>query len=310
MSRNHTDPVFVGGTPRTGTTLTARMVGAHSSIAHLSRETVFHAHAKGLRGVIRGEISFEDFVVSMREFWWFRRVPEGRTRGLCYTLPRERFDLALDGFLEESRRLGWRGRRRRDNRARLSRELVRALLDPIADEQDADRWVDMSPQNAEAAGELVQMFPDMKLIHTVRDGRDAACSIAAQYWASGDVFDSLLWWEDRLKQADAGAAQLPPGRMFLLRLEELITNREQTWRSLLDFLEIDEEEEMQRTFDREVTPEKGHIERWQVELSRDDRNELDRRYREAIDRLTAHGVKCLPHAEASSTLHRERSQVV
>ena len=92
------DPIFVGGTQRSGTHATAGLIGAHGAVAHLPREMKFHAHQLGLPGVIAGRTSPRAFAQRMREFWWKRPYREGRTRGLYKTIPRERFDAAVAEF--------------------------------------------------------------------------------------------------------------------------------------------------------------------------------------------------------------------
>jgi hypothetical protein len=44
------DPIFVGGTQRSGTHATAGVIGAHEVVAHLPREMKLHAHRVGLAG--------------------------------------------------------------------------------------------------------------------------------------------------------------------------------------------------------------------------------------------------------------------
>src|SRR5215211_7503455 len=161
------DPIFVGGTQRSGTHATAGLIGAHQL---------------GLPAVIAGSTSPGAFARRMREFWWKRPYREGRTRGLYKTIPRGRFDAALEQFLSACRATPLRRRivprRARPDLVEPSCELVKGLFDPIAAEQGAARWVEMSPRNAQFSPALARMFPDMKLVFTVRDGRDVACSLA------------------------------------------------------------------------------------------------------------------------------------
>jgi hypothetical protein len=297
------DPIFVGGTQRSGTHATAGLIGAHGAVANLPREMKFHAHQLGLPGVIRGRVSPAAFAERMREFWWKRPYREGRTRGLYKTIPRERFDRALETFLAECRAAPLRRRllparlirRPRPDLVPASRELVCALFDPIAAERGAERWVEMSPRNAQFAPELVQMFPDMKLVHSVRDGRDVACSLARLPFGPEGPLAGLQRWDRHLRRADASARDLPPERVLTLRLEELLlTRREERFAALLEFLELQEDEAIRRTFDAELTPENGHLGRWRVELSGAEREELDRRYREVLRRQAEDGVAARP----------------
>ena len=297
------DPIFVGGTQRSGTHATAGLIGAHDAVANLPREMKFHAHQLGLPGVIRGRVSPAAFAERMREFWWKRPYREGRTRGLYKTIPRERFDRALEAFLAGCRAAPLRRRilparlirRPRPDLVPASRELIGSLFDPIAADEGAARWVEMSPRNAQFAPELVQMLPDMKLVYSVRDGRDVACSLARLPFGPESARAGLERWDRHLRRADASVRGLQPGRVLTLRLEELLlTRREESLAALLEFLELEEDEAIRRTFDAELTAENGHLGRWRVELPDAERDELDRRYREVLRRQAEDGVASRP----------------
>jgi len=292
------DPIFVGGTQRSGTHATAGLIGAHHAVAHLPREMKFHAHQLGLPGVIAGRTSPSAFAQRMREFWWKRPYREGRTRGLYKTIPRERFDAALASFLDASRSTPLRYRVPRRPRPDLvgpSRELVKALFDPIAAEQGAPRWVEMSPRNAQFAPELLEMFPEMKLVYSIRDGRDVACSLVRLPFGPESVLTALARWNLHLRRADASARRLPTDRVLAMRLEELLlTHREERFGALLEFCELDEDEAIRTTFETEVTAANGHLGRWRVELTGQERDELDRSYREVLEQMAVDGVASRP----------------
>src|SRR5215211_2280687 len=293
------DPIFVGGTQRSGTHATAGLIGAHHDVAHLPREMKFHAHQLGLPAVIAGRTSPGAFARRMREFWWKRPYREGRTRGLYKTIPRGRFDAALEQFLSACRATPLRRRivprRARPDLVGPSCELVKGLFDPIAAEQGAARWVEMSPRNAQFSPALARMFPDMKLVFPVRDGRDVACSLARLPFGPENALAGLARWNLHLRRADAAVRRLPPERVLTVRLEELLlTRREQSLAALLEFLGLEEDEEIRRTFDTELTAENGHLGRWRVDLPEAERDELDRRYREMLDQMAADGIESRP----------------
>lgn len=302
MSEPTRDPIFVGGTQRSGTHATAGLIGAHGAVAHLPREMKFHAHQLGLPGVLAGRTSPRAFAERMREFWWKRPYREGRTRGLYKTIPRERFDRALERFLAASRGAPLHRRliprRPRPDLVEPSRELVKDLFDPIAAERGAARWVEMSPRNVQFAPELLKMFPEMRLVYSVRDGRDVACSLAALPFGPETAIEGLERWDRHLRRADASVRVLPPDRVLTVRLEELVlTRREETLAALLTFLGLDEDAAIRRTFDSELTAENGHLGRWRTDLDGDERTELERRYREILAAMAADGIASRPDPE-------------
>jgi hypothetical protein len=293
------DPIFVGGTQRSGTHATAGLIGAHGAVAPLPREMKFHAHQHGLPGVIRGRVSPRAFAKRMREFWWKRPYREGRTRGLYKTIPRERFDRGLEEFLAECRAAPLHRRliprRRRPDLVAPSRDLVNRLFDPIATEHGAVRWVEMSPRNVQFAPELLEMFPEGRLVYSVRDGRDVACSLARLPFGPQGALAGLERWDRHLRRADASVRGLPPDRVLTMRLEELLlTRREESLAALLSFLELEDDEGMRRTFERELTAENGHLGRWRVELAGAEREQLDRAYRDVLRAMERDGIASRP----------------
>jgi hypothetical protein len=156
----------------------------------------------------------------------------------------------------------------------------------------------MSSDNVAQGPTLVRIFPDAKLIHTVRDGRDAGASKVTKRQKRHHPRDGLQgidWWAERLSRIDEAAREIPPERLLVISLDELAYgDRELQYGRLLDFLELDDEQPMREYFDREVTAENAHRDRWQDGLSPAAREELRRHYERTLDRLAAEGVHCAP----------------
>src|SRR3954452_20940566 len=150
------DHVFVGGTGRSGTTIVGRLLGEHSRCHCLPFEARFHTE---LHGLFRGRTTTETYVDGIRRRWAGSRssaVPAGYV------------DAALDLFALTFASEGWHAASR----------LVRALLDAEATMARKPALVEMTPANIFVASELRSMLPDAILVHTIRDGRDVASSVA------------------------------------------------------------------------------------------------------------------------------------
>ena len=238
-------PVFVGGMQRSGTHALGNLIGQHSRYEMVPRELAFHVAPAGEGGVpdlLAGRITLDGFVERMRTHWWSRGAPwdPGVERGLHKSIPEERHRDAL-ARLEQA-----------DPRDPVSavRAFIHELLDPIAAEAGARAWVEMDPTNILAARELHQLFPGMKLVHTIRDGRDVACSLERLPWGGEKLRHNVAWWERTLREADAIVRELPPGTVLVMQLEDLVVNdRDRSYRRLLDFLELDDEPQMREFFE-------------------------------------------------------------
>ena len=291
------DHVFVGGTGRSGTHVLARLLGHHSRYRDVEIEARFHCNPGGFPDLLAGRVTLERFVRKLRRFWWHRikagepfpallpSLPLGREeRGLYKVVPRERFEAAVGKFEPAYGA---------DPRA-ACRDLFDELLAPLAVEAGKPGLVEMSSDNVAQGPTLIEVFPDARVIHTVRDGRDAGASKVGKRQKREhprDGIEGIAWWERRLRRIDAAARALPPERLLTISLDELAYgDRERTFRRLLDFLELEDEPGIREYFDDQVTARNAHRERWRAGLSDEAQEDLRRTYEDTLERLSADGV--------------------
>ena len=284
------DPVFVGGTGRSGTTIVAQLIGKHSQYAYIPVEVSFHAHPQGIPGLLDGEVALEDFIEKMHGELYEPHLLSGRRsqRGLAQIVDREALERCLAGFAKafESDRLA------------ACRELVRSLLDPVAAAVGKTSWVEMTPRNATAAPVLHQLFPEMRLIHMARDGRDVAAgklgqegfSSLAEREGVATLDEAIIWWIDwwaaRMQKIENRFEELPPDPVITTRIEDLAAwDREGSFARLLSFLSLDPEQPMRDFFDNEVTHGRAFIGLWREGLGEEQVARVDEAYRVALAAL-------------------------
>jgi hypothetical protein len=277
--------VFVGGTGRSGTHVVAKLVGRHSRYEKVGNEVRFHCDPGGFPDLLAGAVTPDEFVAKLRGTWW-RRVQTLQVRGLHRTVPRKRFDAAVDEF-----RASFEG-----DSVAACRKLFLDLLAPLAERAGKPGLVEMSCDTVAQGPALLRIFPEAKFIHSVRDGRDAASSRVAK--GRGVVYprnaeQGIEWWEGRLRRIDEAADEIPADRLTVVSLDELVYgDREGTYRHLLDYLDADDELEMRSYFETKMSAERAHRERWREGLSDDEHRAYVQRYEEALERLERDGVHC------------------
>jgi sulfotransferase family protein len=276
-----TAPVFVGGTGRSGTTITARLIGSHPRYAYIPLEVSFHAHPHGLADLLNDRTSLPKFLSLMRSRWYERQGPDGTMRGLHKIVARDRLEEALDRFAASFEA----------DPIEAARVLMKSILDPVAREAQRSDWVEMTPLTTLVASVVFRIFPEMKIIHCIRDGRDVACSVVPLGWGPNDVKEAIEWWADGVRKGEAELRKIPSDRVFRLKLEDLVVHsRERTCASLLEFLGLDDHEDVRRFLDDSVVPERAHIGRWQTDLEGPERQEVDRLYQKQLQALREEGV--------------------
>lgn len=285
--------VFVGGTGRSGTHVLAELLGRHPAFALVPVEARFHVNPGGFPDLLEGRTTPHGFLRKLERFWW-RRIPAGQrlpallpsaplgrqTRGLYKALEPEDLRRAVDRF------------RRRPETERLEvscRRLFWDLLWPLAERAGKPGLVEMSTHTVARAPLLATLFPEAKLIHIVRDGRDAGSSKVAKRQKEShprDVAQGVEWWHQRLDRAERAVAEAPPGFVLTLSLDELVLgDRERAYGELLDFLRIEDARPMRRFFERQMNAQNASRGRWRAGLSDDEQGAISARYERALEAL-------------------------
>jgi Sulfotransferase family len=223
--------VFIVGCPRSGTTLLRRMVDAHPQVA-ITRETHWIPE-------------------------WFKRrtgiTPQGLVTGdLIPTLlayPKFR-NLGIDA--EQLERL-------LDANGSLSySDFVSAVFDLYGQQRGKQLVGDKTPGYVREIGTLHDLWPQARVVHLIRDGRDVCLSALAwerkaeqfrrrfETWAEDPVTTAMLWWRWHVLLGREEGIRLGPGLYFELRYEALVRDPEAECRKLCEFLGVPYEEAMLR----------------------------------------------------------------
>jgi Sulfotransferase family len=305
MSPEPAKLVFVGGTGRSGTHIVSHLLDRHSRFHGVPIECRFHCNPKGLADVVTGKVDAERFLVKLRGYWWhrvrigdralvrarWRALGRGRVRGLHTIIARDRFEEAVGRFEANHR----------TNLIQASRDLFYDLLQPLADEAGKPVLVEMSCFTIAAAEGLARIFPEARFVHSVRDGRDSGSSKVALRQKPHhpiDVLSGIEFWAERLRQAEEGVRGLDEAdraRLHVSSLDDLVWgDRERTYAELLDFLGVSDEPAMREFFEREMTADAAHRERWREGLDAAAQAEITSVYEGALDRLQREGYHCAP----------------
>jgi len=280
--------VFVGGTGRSGTHIVGRLLGEHAAFADVPIEARFHCNKRGMPDLLEGRVSLGGFVEKLRNFWWHRTRVDDQPRGLYSLMLRRDFDSALERF-ESTYRVDPIG---------SCRMLYLDLLWPLTAEEGKPGLVEMSSHNVKEAQMLRRLFPEAKMIHTVRDGRDAASSVTTKTWGPDDVIHGIGWWADRLRSIDRGVSgsedgarySLPADRFHLIVLDDLVAGRrEETLEGLCEFLGVQTDEGMRSFYDGEMSASNMHRGRWAEGASIVGRSRVIRRYERTLSKLGDEG---------------------
>lgn len=212
-----TAPVFVVGSPRSGTTLLYhQLLSAGGFAVYRAEASVFNLLEPRF-----GDLSRRRSREALLDAW----------------LPSEFF--RRSGLDPVAFRV------KAHEQCRNAGDLLRLLMEGIADQQRAKRWAECTPENLLYVDAIKRTIPDAIFLHIVRDGRDVACSLAQQGWIGAGfhkddarVFYSGLYWEWMVGH---GRANLRDHRRdaMEIRFEELVERPLETLARIAAFVEHD-----------------------------------------------------------------------
>ncbi|NMP22461.1 sulfotransferase [Sulfobacillus harzensis] len=225
---NHS-PIFVTGMPRSGTTLLASLLNAHSQVAITPETDYFNRVWKPLAR--RGGLQNWPFVEEVLQSFFSKPSVK------LMELPEE--DL-IARFHEK-----WQ------QGILTHADMLSEMLSLYARRRQKAVWGEKTPDHFMYVPVIKQVFPASRVVVIVRDPRDVHLSLEKLPWSRGNSLNHALQW--RGYQSLARAYCLKYGFEFVqIRYEDLIADPEATLRYLCEKLELPFEPEMLNRYGQEL----------------------------------------------------------
>ena len=294
-------PVFSGGTGRSGTTLIGKILSRHDSVlAGNPYEIKFLTGKGGLLDLVDGvpipptpsilkivhPISsgrrFINLAQSKRNIgelerrilddWWERQGKRGGTVGL-----KQGFSLPILNAEIEKLKSDYK-----THPLCSSRNFFYKVVISNKFFENSKVFVDTTPTNIERSHQISRLFESALFIHMQRSGKDTISSVLSEPWGPKKPLVAIDWWKRKLQLAHRATQQLNSSQYLNIRLEDLVAERRaETYRQILDFLEISDQEQINKYFTEEVDSDRAHIGRWK----KDER--LDSQFHSKFDRAVS-----------------------
>lgn len=284
-------PVFVGGSGRSGSTVMGRLIGSHPRFAYVRTEIRFHAERFGVPDLLAGRVKLDAFLARMRGYYFRHEVPAGRPRA---GLPRGLYKIASED--DVLRALDHFGDRFADEPRDAARALVEELLGPTMRAAGKPSFVETTPDNAVAAATLAELFPDCRIVHSLRDGRDVAASLVGRGLPTME--QALDRWATKLHRVQRASRNVGPEQLLSFSLYDLVhpDRRDAAYERLLNFLGVPDADEMRAFFEQEMRPDQAHVGRWREETPEERQEAIDAHYERLLARLARSGFDVTPLA--------------
>jgi hypothetical protein len=251
-------PVFVCGTGRSGTSVVARLLGWHREVTAIPFELRFHVASPGLLDVADGSAPPDPFVAKVWRRWYQGEMlsPSGtvkRSRGLASYFDRDELHEILDGFVFQAG----------DDPESAARHLMRTVLARAAARGTGRVVIEHSPANGRVADRLHRLLPEAEFVAVVRDGRDAAASIATKRFGPDDPLEALWLWAERHRETTARLGMLPADRVLTVDLLDLTGDEsDATLDRLLAFIRVHDDPYVRAYLHDAMSRDAASVGRW------------------------------------------------
>lgn len=242
-------PIFVVGSPRSGTTLVQCLLSAGSAAYSLPETQFFTMVLPSLRlaphdpltgdaldryqGLVEADQDLIPLAGGSPRALLEQRVAEGRATAL---------DL-LGALLEQGR---------------PADDLPRRRL----------RVIEKTPLHVLHLDQIGASFPDARFVHVLRDPLDVVSSwLVAPFAHTRSVTDYARAWAETV-QAARTYSQRQPSRLLTIRHEDLVRDAEAVVRAMCAFLDLDYEPCMLEEFGREAQRNTHGHEQWKQDVRR------------------------------------------
>lgn len=205
-------PVFIIGTPRSGTSLVSRIIDSHPEIG-VPFESHIYPTLYGWRnwyGDLDRAESREHLVEDMLNIYAVQDWDEIPEKG---------------EVLERFERHDFHG-------------AFEAVVGAWSSIKGKRRWGEKTPSNILFWREILEGFPKAKFVHIVRDGRDVAMSWKRVRFGPRHFYTIAELWKAYLDRVERVRSRVGNNQLREIRYEDLLMRPEETVRGLSEFLNI------------------------------------------------------------------------
>lgn len=218
-------PVFLIGSPRSGTTLLHQMFDHHPAFAlpFESKYIVIFNNNLHEFGDLHDVKNRESLIISIERFMrnaWLERDHDEWIPGLMAAAPQ----------LAEEAAPSYAG-------------VMEAIYRFFSKQRGRERWGDKMATFRRCMPTVLELFPDARIIHIIRDGRDVASSLLPLSFGPNSAYVAAKKWRNFIEHGLDFAARYPT-QVYTVRYEDLVEDPEKYLREICDFVDEPFREEM------------------------------------------------------------------
>ena len=156
------------------------------------------------------------------------------------------------------------------------------------------KWIEKTPYYALRIPDLLELFPNARLIHMSRDGRDVAASVFRSKHGHKNGYAAGRYWNNHILAARRGHELVGSENFHELRYEDLLADPVGTFAGLLEFLRMDSSLVEAWQKDADSVLKRNNTNKWKTQLSERDVRLFER---VAGDTLELYGYETVTTAD-------------
>ena len=117
------------------------------------------------------------------------------------------------------------------------REIVSVLFEAYAEKEGKIHWGDKTPSNVLFLPQIKSLFPEAKVIHLVRDGRDVAESLSRALFGTKSIDTIAYRWKESILAFRQFVARFGQEDSIEVKYEDLANDPQHEISKILDFFE-------------------------------------------------------------------------
>ena len=211
-------PVFVVGSPRSGTTLLVRLLRKYFNIN-------FGAESQFIIYYYKRLAKFGDLSEDRNMDCLIKKVTQER----CFGRWKRQYGFSLDLDLLK-----------REIREPTFRGLLNGIYGQFAKFAGRRRWGDKYPPHCLDMPVLEALYPDAQYIHIIRDGRDVALSFQYVDFGPKNFMQVAFFWEKYVTSAQNFGRTIGKTRFHEIRYEALLQDPVKVMSELAGFIQLEE----------------------------------------------------------------------
>lgn len=213
-------PVFIVGAPRSGTTMLQYILDDLPNLSMPTGESHF------IVPLYRNQAAYPDIDTPAGMRRLLQTLHDFNAEFLDTDLHGVKFDVdtLATAFLNEGRS--------------SVRDVISGIFEHNARGIGKTRWGDKTPYYALHLDKLIEWWPDARIIHLVRDGRDVALSLFGRRhdFSAYNVYYAAQYWQKYVDVCREQGKKLPVGQYLELRYEDVLNDQGAAMRTVCDFI--------------------------------------------------------------------------